>query len=91
MDFIRMAAVGLNGLIRNRIPLLAAIGDVCPAGAEVEADFETDLEADFGADFDGVFGADAGADDDVGSAKSEREVEATCAYKKNKFIRNESK
>lgn len=57
MGFIRRAAVGLNGWIRNRGLLFAATDPL----------------------------------DDVGSAKFEREVEATCAYKKTKFIPNESK
>lgn len=63
MGFIRRAAVGLIGWIRNRGLLFAATdtSDVCRS--EVETD----------------------------SAKFEREVEATCAYKKTKFIPNESK
>lgn len=94
MDFIRMTAFGLNGLIRNRGVLSAAIdtGDVCRA--EVEAD----SEADFGVDFEGDFKADGAALEieldplpDVVSAKFEPEVEAACTLKKTKFIPNESK
>lgn len=98
MGFIRLSAFGFNGLNRNRWPFSAATdaGDVCRA--EVGADFGADLEADFGADFEADFGEDPRATletepdplDDVGSAKFGREVEAACAYKKTKFLSNES-